>query len=364
LNFRLKKLTKLNNLIYNYFDMENMISSQKLINQLLGGLNQRQKDIISSRFGLGVPQKTLAELGKKYGITRERVRQIESISLKLIKKEASQNAYFKDLVNNLIKALKNNGFILRADKFLEEAKYLVSDLKESDLYFFANLTEDIKFYEEDKNYFSFYYLNKTNLKNIFNFIEQWVKFLKTKKQQVLSGAYHKLFESFVRSKKISEKIAANYTSISKKIKMNSYGDIGLAEWPEINPKIIRDKIYFILKKQNKAMHFREIAKGINNLDLNKKIISTPTVHNELIKDKRFVLIGRGIYALKEWGYEPGTARDIIVKLLKKEGPMRAHDIVLAIQKDRFFKQNTILANLQNKNYFERLSDGTYKVKEA
>jgi hypothetical protein len=344
--------------------MENIITSQKLINQLLEKLNPRQKEIILSRFGFGIPKKTLEEIGKKYGVTRERVRQIESISLKLIKKTADQNVFFTDLINFFIKTLKNNGFILRTDKFLEKAKLLIPDLKENDLYFFVNLTEDIKFYEEDKNYFSFYYLSRANLKNIFDFIDQWIKFLKTKKQQVLAGDYHKLFENFIRSKKISEKIAANYTSISKKIKMNSYGDIGLAEWPEINPKVIRDKIYFVLKKQNKAMHFKEIAKGINNLNLNKKVISIPTVHNELIKDKRFVLIGRGIYALKEWGYEPGTARDVIIKLLKKEGPMRSHDIVLAIQKDRFFKQNTILANLQNKNYFERLSDGTYKVKEA
>lgn len=344
--------------------MENIITSQKLINQLLEKLNPRQKEIILSRFGFGIPKKTLEEIGKKYGVTRERIRQIESISLKLIKKTADQNVFFTDLINFFIKTLKNNGFILRTDKFLEKAKLLIPDLKENDLYFFVNLTEDIKFYEEDKNYFSFYYLSRANLKNIFDFIDQWIKFLKTKKQQVLAGDYHKLFENFIRSKKISEKIAANYTSISKKIKMNSYGDIGLAEWPEINPKVIRDKIYFVLKKQNKAMHFKEIAKGINNLNLNKKVISIPTVHNELIKDKRFVLIGRGIYALKEWGYEPGTARDVIIKLLKKEGPMRSHDIVLAIQKDRFFKQNTILANLQNKNYFERLSDGTYKVKEA
>jgi hypothetical protein len=340
------------------------ITSQKLINQLLEVLNSRQKDIILSRFDLGLPQKTLAELGKKYGVTRERARQIEASALKLLQKRAGENPYFKEFADYFIKTLKNNGLILRADKALEEAKKRISNLKDSELYFLTNLIEEISFYKEDKNYFSFYYLKEVKLKDIFNFVNQWIKVLNKNKEEVLDGNYHNLFEEFIKNKKVPRDIAINYVSISKKIKVNSYGDIGLDDWPEINPKIIRDKIHFVLRKKKMPLHFREIAKHINALEFNKRPVTEPTVHNELIKDKRFVLVGRGIYALREWGYEPGTVKDIIISLLKKQGPMRPRDIVLAIQKDRYFKRNTILINLQNKKYFERLSDGTYKIKEA
>ncbi len=44
--------------------------------------------------------------------------------------------------------------------------------------------------------------------------------------------------------------------------------------------------------------------------------------------------------------------------------MKSKEIVSAVQEKRFFKYNTILVNLQNKDLFERLGDGTYKVREA
>ncbi len=90
----------------------------------------------------------------------------------------------------------------------------------------------------------------------------------------------------------------------------------------------------------------------------------PTVHNELIKDNRFVLVGRGMYALREHGFEPGIARDVIKKILATKGPLRVDAVVAEVNKQRFFKANTVVINLQNKDYFERLADGKYKVRES
>jgi hypothetical protein len=120
----------------------------------------------------------------------------------------------------------------------------------------------------------------------------------------------------------------------------------------------------VLKKKATPLHFRMIAQSINQAKFDDRTASAPTVHNELIKDNRFVLVGRGMYALAEQGYEPGTAREVIHRLLKKQGALRPRDVILAIQKERFFKPNTILVNLQNKNFFERMGDGTYRVREA
>ncbi len=108
----------------------------------------------------------------------------------------------------------------------------------------------------------------------------------------------------------------------------------------------------------------DIAKVINESGLSGQVALAPTVHNELIKDERFVLVGRGMYALREHGYEPGIAREVIQKVLREAGPLKPNDVVAHVAKQRFFKPNTVLINLQNKSFFERLPDGRYRVREA
>jgi len=52
---------------------------QEQLHSVLGTLSQREASIVSMRFGLtGGQPKTLGEIGKVYGVTRERIRQIES----------------------------------------------------------------------------------------------------------------------------------------------------------------------------------------------------------------------------------------------------------------------------------------------
>jgi predicted Zn-ribbon and HTH transcriptional regulator len=138
----------------------------------------------------------------------------------------------------------------------------------------------------------------------------------------------------------------------------------LCEWPEISPKTVRDKIYLLLKKKQEPLHFESIAKHINDVGFDGQKALAPTVHNELIKDDRFVLVGRGMYGLKEHGYEPGIAREVIAKVLLEKGPLTAKDVVMHVTKQRFFKPNTIVINLQNKELFEHLPDGRYQVRQA
>ncbi|MBP9738938.1 hypothetical protein KBD20_04580, partial [Candidatus Saccharibacteria bacterium] len=139
---------------------------------------------------------------------------------------------------------------------------------------------------------------------------------------------------------------------------------GLLKWPLVNPKNIRDKIYVILQEQGKPMHFSEISGKIKDSDFKRKDVTTQAIHNELIKDGRFVLIGRGIYALKEWGYAKGTVSDIITKILKKsKEPMHRDDIVREVLKSRQVKETTILLNLQGKKQFKRVAKATYELSE-
>jgi hypothetical protein len=160
-----------------------------------------------------------------------------------------------------------------------------------------------------------------------------------------------------------EKQAAALASTSKQLAtLNRRW--GLVKWPMVNPKNIRDKIYVILKENGKQMHFNEIAEAIKQSDFKRKDVTTQAIHNELIKDKRFVLIGRGIYALKEWGYEKGTVADVITEVLKDAGePLHRDEIVKRVLKSRFVKETTILLNLQGKPQFKRVAKATYALAE-
>ena len=159
------------------------------------------------------------------------------------------------------------------------------------------------------------------------FVNGWVGFLKSHKEKVFADSYQVQLASFLKNKSVQQEIADNYLGISKQIDKNPYGDVGLDEWPEINPATVRDKIYLVLKKKAEPLHFEDIATHINKVGFDDQKALAPTVHNELIKDNRFVLVGRGMYGLKEHGYEPGTAREVIAKVLKAKGPLKPNDVV-------------------------------------
>ena len=153
-----------------------------------------------------------------------------------------------------------------------------------------------------------------------------------------------------------------YLATSKVITSNPYGEYGLTSWPAISPRGIKDKAFVALNRQGKAMHFLEIAKAINGAGWSKKKAHPQTVHNELIKDQRFVLVGRGLYALREWGYEPGVVRDVLVSVLKKAAqPLSKEEIIKSVMDKRFVKAPTILLNLQNKNLFKKNEEGKYTL---
>jgi len=146
--------------------------------------------------------------------------------------------------------------------------------------------------------------------------------------------------------------------ISKKIQKNSEGFFGLKEWPEINPKGVKDKAFLVFKKEQKPLHFAQVAQLIDSA-------LPQTVHNELIKDPRFILVGRGIYALREWGYEPGMVKDVILNILKQaKNPLSKEEILQKTLKQRLVKQNTVFLNLSNRKYFLRTGDGRYKIQES
>jgi hypothetical protein len=343
-----------------------MASTTKIINSALNGLSPRQREVVEGRFGLkGGEGETLAAIGDRMGITRERVRQIENAALAVAKVNIAKDDEALALLAKVKQYIAGKGGVAKKADVVAYAADLVKGIGENQIDFLSEASATFNAYREDDDYHPFYYVSEKDRQNAQAFVDGWTNFLKSKKEAALpEPTYRAELASFSKMKSIESPVSASYLSITKQIHANRYGDVGLRDMPEINPKTIRDKIYLVLKKGGEPLHFETIAKKINEVKFDDQVALAPTVHNELIKDERFVLVGRGMYGLQEHGYEPGTAREVIAKVLKGAGPMKATDIVTKVNSQRFFKENTILINLQNKVAFERMSDGRYRVREA
>ncbi len=117
-----------------------------------------------------------------------------------------------------------------------------------------------------------------------------------------------------------------WLSLSKKIAKNPLGEWGSADSSNVRVKGMRDYAYLVIKRHGSPMHFTEVAKSISELFNRKAHVAT--CHNELIKYKRFVLVGRGLYALAEWGYTSGVVKEVIADILRKYGPLTREEVAL------------------------------------
>ncbi|KKR88972.1 MAG: RNA polymerase sigma factor [Candidatus Wolfebacteria bacterium GW2011_GWA2_42_10] len=328
-----------------------MANLKEIIEKLLENLSSRQKEIIEERFGLKGRKLTLAAIGKKYGLTRERIRQIEAAVLKLIKKELEKSEARKIIEKSLLR-LKKIGGVRKEENFINDLKILLKDngVDYRQIRFIFEVAGNPRFHRNDKNFYNFWHLDEDSFKRAVDLINKLEKFFSGKKEKLLAASYG--------FKNPSEQ---NYVSISKKFRTNPFGQFGLTKWEEIHPKTMRSKAYLIIKKHKSPLHFREITKKINEAKFNGRSAFEATVHNELIKDPRFVLVGRGMYGLAELGHQPGIAKEVIQRILKNKGPLRKEEVVNLVKQERFLKDNTILLNLQNKKHFKKLPDGRYHL---
>jgi len=151
--------------------------------------------------------------------------------------------------------------------------------------------------------------------------------------------------------------------LDRDLKVVSDG-VGLASWRDINPKTLRDKIFYVFNEMKKPLHYIDISNQITELSFDNKSVNTQAVHNELIRYDEFILIGRGIYALKFWGYEEGTVADVIEKVLIEHGELERDEIVEKVLEKRQVKKITILLNLKNKDQFTKTKTDKYKLTTA
>lgn len=336
---------------------------KQVTKRLLSTLQERARNVLVKRYGLETngDQLTLEAIGSLYGITRERVRQIENTALQHVRKSAAykaEKAIFEEL-ENIVKTL---GGIVAEEDLLEHISK--DPLVQNHINFLLVIGDTFRRQKEDEHFKHRWYVDFETSKKVHEALKHLYDNLSDDDlmtESDLIKEFLKHLEEVAEHYK-NEAILKRWLSLSKKVGKNPLGEWGKSQSPNVKTKGIRDYAFLAMRRHGSPIHFKDIAKAIEQLFKTKAHVAT--THNELIKDKRFVLVGRGLYALAEWGYLSGVVKDVIKKVLDKHGPLTKEQIIDKVLKERYVKENTIVVNLQNSKFFKKQKDGTYMIASA
>ncbi len=319
---------------------------------------KRMRDVVERRFGLkGRHRATLESIGGIYKITRERVRQIERDAMSRLRRE--EHAAVAPLFTAVEAVLVDHAGVMAAHHLFSS---LAAERMHPHLQFLLQTSPRFTYVPETEGFHSRWAISQAA-------VQQSEKVMGDATEHLGQGA-KTLGQTDMRGLLGVEARAADaYLAATKTIQKNPYGEYGLASWPTVCPRGIKDKAYAALVTAGAPLHFRQVAGAIDRAGWpgsskkgRSKKAHPQTVHNELIKDKRFILVGRGMYALKDWGYEPGTVADVLASILKQSPkPLAREELITLAAERRVVKPQTILLNLQDKNRFKRTDDGRYTL---
>ncbi len=330
-----------------------------LVKRLLSEVPDRAREVLTYRFGLGTSSSrdTLEAIGERWSITRERVRQIEAAGIESIRSskafKESQEAF-----SELSAHIESLGGIVPEEVLLAG---LATDEKNRNRFRFLLVVGSSFFRErETDDFYARWHVDHKTAEAVHGALSRLYEGLDDAEVLSEGQIVNKFLDELksVNSAYQNEEILKRWLTISKTISSNPLSEWGRAHAPAIRTKGIRDYAYLVIKQKGEPMHFADVAKAIVEV-FNKKA-HVATTHNELIKDSRFVLVGRGLYALAEWGYQPGVVRDVIKKVLAKK-PLTREEVITEVKKVRYVKDNTILVNLGDTRHFKRAKDGTYSA---
>ena len=340
----------------------------EIIEDMFMVLTSKEKEVIIKRFSLdNKPKQTLEKIGQQFSVTRERIRQIEKIALGKLRRTVENTKL--SVINKLAREiLEKNGGVLLEDRLIAEILNTIisnQDVDANIIKLALNINPEITKTEKTNVFRPFWRFQNIAMDDIKTIIDAGMELL-NKKSDVIPDeklSMEVLATTAAKGKKYSAPMTLSTLEVDKRVKRVKEG-FGLVSWRHINPRSIRDKAYIILKKGANPLHFVEIANKIAEAGFDKKVVTTQAVHNELIRYEQFVLVGRGLYALKEWGYKKGTVADIIEDLLRKKNPMTKQEIMQGVLKQRQVKKGTISLNLQKNPQFVRVGRAVYQFDEA
>lgn len=314
----------------------------------MAGLPERIRDVLERRYGLKQETgETLEAVGQIYGVTRERARQLETDGISRVRPCLARE---REILRHMADIFKKHGNVKEERAFLALAGPAQF---RNHIFFLLTVAEPFTRYGETEELYPLWTADEYALpiakKAVASLVAEF-----DKSQQLLS------INDLVSVSREAARTVISCVEISKKIKQGPTGLFGLSQWPEVSPRGVKDKAFVVLKQAKTPLHFTAVADKINQLETNERKALARTVHNELIKDPRFVLVGRGLYALQEWGYKVGDVKDVIEAVLAASGcPLARDEIVERVLKQRLVKPSTILLNLNNNQRVNKDSQGRY-----
>lgn len=330
--------------------------------KMLKELSERAQHVIVNRYGLegDGERKTLEFIGQEYGITRERVRQIENVALKAIRNSESFDEA-QEIFGELKDIITSLGGVVSEEHLFEEISK--DKLIQNHVHLYLVLGDEFIKEKETNKYKTRWLVDQTIADRVHQALDDLHEDivghdLMSEDEIIEKILCHDGICEIIEQHRTPE-TARRWLNISKKLDKNPLGEWGRSTSPNVRTRGIKDYAYLVMRKHGSPMHFREVAEAIEETFGKKTHIAT--CHNELIKDGRFVLVGRGVYALKEWGYKGGVVREVIQDILQKEGPMTKDDVIDRVLKERYLKRNTILVNLQNPKFFKKDASGLYRL---
>ena len=334
-------------------------SAKNITKDLLVQLPERSRRVLTDRFGLSTKgdRRTLDAIGKEYGITRERVRQIENHGIMAVRESEAYEVHGEHL-ESLKKVVEDLGSVIAENVLLEALSKNESERRHLNFlltvgHFFDSRREDENFKMRWHTDAQFADQVESALASLYEATE--LEKLTPQEDFIIVFSKH-LRDAGIKNK--SQEMVERWLSMSNLLGKNPLGEWGRLESPHVRIKNTRDFAYLTLKRHGSPMHFAEVARGIESLF--KRKTHPATTHNELIKDGRFVLVGRGLYALNEWGYAPGVVREVIQNILTREGPLSREEIIERVKRERYVKDATIAVNLQS-GIFTKLADGRFAL---
>ena len=343
---------------------ENIVRS---FEEILISLSEKEKNVIERRVWLKWEKETLQSIWNSFSptITRERVRQIEESGIRKIWR-IIKASILTDIQEKGIEFEKMSWGLASRDSlvnYLIKELNLEKDINKGVLETIVQSDFDILKSKQKLGCKIYFYLSKISRYNVDVIHKEAIKVLKKKKDVIEKEELFKIVSENLKDLRgISAPLVGSVLELFDDIIFWEDNLVWLTKWKILNPKTLKDKAVYILKKEWTPMHFVDIAnKIIEVLEDNVKI---NTIHNELIRNEDFVLIGRGIYALREWWFKPGTVLDVISSILEKRNePMSTEEIVKEVLKIRDVKETTIYMNLQNRQVIERVWRNFYQLKQ-
>jgi hypothetical protein len=333
---------------------------KQISKKLLSELGERALDVVANRFGLtpDAERKTLESIGQKYGITRERVRQIENAALNTIRKSDAFQDH-ETSFDELKSVIHDLGGIISEDEILSHVTK--DSTAQNHVHFHLVLADHFTDHKENDHFKKRWSVRDDVTDSVHDALKNLYKSISLNELLTEEELVEKFMEQLqdIAEHARDEEIVKRWLRLSKKIDSNPLGEWGRADSKSVRVRGVKDYAFLVMRRHGSPMHFREVAQAITET-FGKKT-HPATTHNELIKDDRFVLVGRGLYGLREWGYKPGVVADVIQGILEKEGPLSKEDVVDRVLKERYLKRNTILVNLQNPKKFKKNKDGLYSV---